>query len=110
MPKTKKQTKELMIISRIKSPPYKFDKEIIYQGTPLKIEDIPEILKFDEESSNYFYGIHRMNRSKEGVSISYDGYVYDGTFRPDFHSRPSSIDLPISRDSKKGLLDFLSEI
>ena len=104
------ENKQLMIVSRVKSPPYMHKREILYQGRPIDVLDIPEIFSFTEEAKNYFYSVHRIKRTEQGCYVSYEGYIYDGSFEKDFHSRNTCVSLPFTEASKKGLIDFLNSL
>ena len=105
-----KKDRELMILTRVKSPPYENKTEILYQGAPISIADIPKQLGFIEESGKYFYSIYRIKRSENGCCISCEGYIYDGSLEKDAHSKAAQVQIPFTRNSKRGLLDFLASI
>jgi len=79
-----------MILTRVKSPPYENKTEILYQGNPIKVSDIPKKLGFTDESRKYFYSIYRVTRNENGCCISCEGYVYDG-----------SLEIPTHRNSAR---------
>ena len=101
---------ELMIVSRIESPPYEHSTEILYQGELIEVSDISKKFNFTDASKNYFYTIYRIKIVNESLNILSESYIYDNSLKRDSNRGQNSITVPLTKVLGKGLLDLIERV
>jgi len=100
-----------MIISRVKSPPYENPVEVLYQGEPMKLKDIPARINLGADAREYYYAIHKIRLKEGGLDIERRDYdlrdILSGNVIGNWCSQTS---LPCNESSKEGLLKLFADL
>jgi len=97
-----------MIVSRIKSPPHENRVEVLYQGEPIKIRDIPATADLGPDARKYWYLVCKINKRDGFLEVVRRGYNLAGILSGDVNGDScSSTSIPFDEKSKKDLLELI---